>query len=138
MMGSYGCEILIRNSHQKTVKLQLFHEKEKKMVFKFSKPGCNPARALLSKHEAIEFEERTSPIEVLSLSPIFLNLVFVSSETSWLLRFTFYSMIRELEMSISSKYNNEDKVSRSMGFRRNYSYCLFQYVGFVGFLKLWN
>lgn len=82
MMGSSGCEILIRNSHQKTVKLQLFHEKEKQMVFKFSKSGCNPARALLSKHEATEFEERTSPIEVLSLSPHFLNPVFVSSETS--------------------------------------------------------
>ncbi|CAK9308692.1 unnamed protein product [Citrullus colocynthis] len=64
MMGSSGCETFVRSSHQKTVKFQLFHEREKKVVFKFSKSRCNAARALLSKHEAIEFGERTSPIEV--------------------------------------------------------------------------
>lgn len=47
-------------------------------------------------------------------------------------------MICEKEMSVSSKYINEDKVSRSMEFRSNYCYCLFQFMGFVGFLKLWN
>ena len=84
MMSSSGCEILVRNSHQKTVKFQLFHEREKKMVLKFSKSRINPTRALLSRHEAIEFEERTSPIEVLSNSSNFLDLAFVSYENSWL------------------------------------------------------
>lgn len=83
MMGSSGCEIFVRSSHQKTVKFQLFHEREKKVVFKFSKSRCNAARALLSKHEAIEFVERTSPIEVLSNSTnlfnriCFFNLLFI-------------------------------------------------------------
>jgi hypothetical protein len=60
MVGSLGSQISVRNSHQRRLKFQSFSERATHTItFK-----SHPAKVLLSKREAIEFEERTSPNEV--------------------------------------------------------------------------
>ncbi|XP_062168529.1 probable cytokinin riboside 5'-monophosphate phosphoribohydrolase LOGL9 [Alnus glutinosa] len=60
MVGSLGSQISVRNSHRRRLKFQSFSERATHTItFK-----SHPAKVLLSKREAIEFEERTSPNEV--------------------------------------------------------------------------
>lgn len=67
MAASLGSHILLRNSHQRTVRFAPFNggERRQTLSFKFSelKPH-NPWRILVCKGEFVEFEERTSPNEV--------------------------------------------------------------------------
>ncbi|KAF3955169.1 hypothetical protein CMV_019586 [Castanea mollissima] len=65
MVGSFGSQIWARNSHQRKLKFESFSHRRKHILdFNFSKLRSHPAKILLSKRDAFEFEERTSPNEV--------------------------------------------------------------------------
>ncbi|KAM3744082.1 hypothetical protein ACB098_06G025000 [Castanea mollissima] len=68
MVGSFGSQIWARNSHQRKLKFESFSHRRKHILdFNFSKLRSHPAKILLSKRDAFEFEERTSPNEIASL-----------------------------------------------------------------------
>lgn len=64
MVGSLGSQMWARNSHQRKLKFESFSQRRKHTLdFNFSKHRSHPAKILLSKRDAFEFEERTSPNE---------------------------------------------------------------------------
>lgn len=72
LLGSMGSQILARNYHQGRSKFQSFSGRGTHNInFKSSEVRSRSAKISFSKSEAIEFEERTSPDEVNSISKIY-------------------------------------------------------------------
>lgn len=65
VLGSVGSHILVRNSHEGTLKIQSFRERERPTIsFELSRSRSYHGRIKSSKSELLDFDERTSPNEV--------------------------------------------------------------------------
>ncbi|CAN6691498.1 unnamed protein product [Malus baccata var. baccata] len=65
VLGSVGSHILVRNSHEGTLKIQSFRERERPTIsFELSRSRSYHGRIKSSKSELLDFDERTSANEV--------------------------------------------------------------------------
>ena len=103
MVGSLGSQICARNSHQRKLKFESFsHRRKHTLDFNFSKLRSHPAKILLSKRDAFEFEERTSPNEVNPLWIFIFSLVFFFWSTCYSASansFIFYRTANQIEVN---------------------------------------
>ena len=126
MVGSLGSQIWARNSHQRKLKFESFsHRRKHTLDFNFSKLRSHPAKILLSKRDAFEFEERTSPNEVNPLWIFIFSLVFF-----------FFGVLVILQVRIHSFFIGQQTKLRLTHFVISPSFFLFW--GFIWATRIFN